>query len=319
MMYLELFAGLIYLLVAGDLLVRGAISMAERAHVPPLVVGLTIVAFGTSAPELCICVSAALRGYPDVAIANVVGSNIANILLVLGVPAIFAATPCPRSLRGDLVLLLVASTAFAALCWLGPIGRLEGLALVAGILLVLWRSARQAVRSPEVQAAAAEELERVLGLPGKPRMIMLFLVLGCLGLPLGAHLMVEGAVDIAARLGVSHAVIGVSIVAIGTSLPELATTVIAAMHRNSDIAIGTIVGSNLFNILGVMGVTALVAPEPIGLPPGFGGFDLPVMLAAAGALAGLAWARGRIGAVSGSVLGFTYLAYLTLLYTGVTA
>lgn len=317
MMYLELLAGLIYLLVAGDLLVRGAISMAERADIPPLVVGLTIVAFGTSAPELCVCVSSALRGYPDVAIANVVGSNIANILLVLGVPAMFAATPCSRSLRSDLVLLLVASAGFAGLCWRGPLGRVEGVLLLAGIAFVLWRSMRQAGRSPDVQAAAAEELERVLGLPSQAGMIALFVLLGCVGLPLGAHLMVEGAVEIAGRFGVSHAVIGVSVVAIGTSLPELATTVVAAMHRNADIAIGTIVGSNLFNILGIMGATALVAPEPIGLPPGFGGFDLPVMLAAAVALAGLAWFRGRIGAVAGAGLSFAYLAYLTLLYTGV--
>jgi len=316
MMYLELLAGLIYLLVAGDLLVRGAISMAERAEIPPLVVGLTIVAFGTSAPELCVCVSSALRGYPDVAIANVVGSNIANILLVLGVPALFAATPCPRSLRGDLVVLLVASAAFTGLCWLGPLGRADGVLLLAGSALVLVRSLRQAGRSPEVQAAAAEELERVLGLPSQAGMIALFLMLGCVGLPLGAHLMVEGAVKIAARFGVSQAVIGVSVVAVGTSLPELATTVVAVMHRNADIAIGNIVGSNLFNMLGIMGVTTVIAPQPIALPPGFAGFDLPVMLASAVALAGLAWFRGRIGAVSGAALGVAYLAYLTILYVG---
>jgi cation:H+ antiporter len=316
-MYLELFAGLTYLLVAGDLLVRGAISLAERAEVPPLVVGLTIVAFGTSAPELFVCVSAALRGFPDVAIANVVGSNVANVLLVLGVPAIFNATPCPRALRGDLLLLMAVSVLFAGLCWLGPLGRREGLLLLAGVVGVLMRSARQAGRSEDVQAAAAEELERVLGLPRSLGMIVLFIVLGCLGLPLGAHLMVQGAVLLAERFAVPQAVVGVSIVALGTSLPELATTVLAAIHRNADIAVGNIVGSNLFNMLGIMGVTALVAPQAIALPPGFAVFDLPVMLAAAGALVTLAWFRGRIGPASGAVLGIAYLAYVVLMYAGV--
>jgi cation:H+ antiporter len=296
--------------------VRGAISLAERADVPPLVVGLTIVAFGTSAPELFVCVSAALRGYPDVAMGNVVGSNVANILLVLGVPAIFSATPCPRALRGDLVLLMVVSVLFAGLCLMGPLGRREGALLLGGIVLVLARSARQSQRSEAVQAAAAEELERVLGLPGSLGMIFLFVALGCLGLPLGAHLMVEGAVLVAERFAVPQAVIGVSVVALGTSLPELATTVLAAIHRNADIAIGNIVGSNLFNLLAIMGATALVAPEPIGLPEGFAGFDLPVMLTSAAALVTLAWFRGRIGPVAGAVLGFAYVAYLALMYAG---
>jgi cation:H+ antiporter len=314
MMFLLLFGGLTWLLLAGDLLVRGAVALAERAGIPPMVVGLTVVAFGTSAPELFISLRAVLGGVPEVAVGNVIGSNIANVLLVLGLPALLTPTHCDRNIGWDLIFMLVASAGFAVLCLLGPLGAVHGAILLAGIAVVLLRSAREALRPPEVQAAAAEELERVLGLPNNGWMIALFIVVGCVGLPVGADLLVDGAIQIAELLDVSNTVVGLSVVAIGTSLPELATTVVAAMHKNSDVAVGAIVGSNLFNILAVMGITALVSPYPVPIPAEILRFDLPVMLAAAAALAYLAWFRGIIGRSAGTALLAAYAVYIVALY-----
>lgn len=315
MMFLELFGGLTWLLLAGDLLVRGSVALARRAGIPPVVVGLTIVAFGTSAPELVISVSSAFKGYPEVAMGNVVGSNVANVLLVLGLPAIFAPTLCDQKGIGwDLILMLAASALFTAFCFRGPLGPVEGIVLLIGITLVLVRAGRQTARDPEAQAAAAEELERVLGLPSRRRMIGLFLLLGCVGLPLGADLMVGGAVKMAEALGVSMTVIGLSIVALGTSLPELATTVVAAYHRNADVAVGNIIGSNLFNLLAIIGITAIVAPEPIPVPASLLRMDLWIMLAAAVALSYLVWFRGSIDRLSGAALFAVYVTYMVVLF-----
>jgi len=315
MMFLELFGGLTWLLLAGDLLVRGSVALARRAGIPPVVVGLTIVAFGTSAPELVISVSSALKGIPELAMGNVVGSNIANVLLVLGLPALFAPTLCDQQNIGwDLILMLAASALFTAFCFLGPLGPVKGVVLLIGIAAVLVRAGHQTTRDPAAQAAAAEELERVLGLPSRRRMIVLFLVLGCVGLPLGADLMVGGAVQIAESLGVSNTVIALSIVALGTSLPELATTVVAAYHRNADVAVGNIIGSNLFNLLAIIGVTAIVAPAPIPIPPTLLHFDLWVMLAAALALSYLVWVQGSIGRWAGAALFAGYVTYMALLF-----
>jgi K+-dependent Na+/Ca+ exchanger-like protein len=312
-MFLELFGGLVYLLLAGDLLVRGAVALAEKARVPPMVVGLTIVAFGTSAPELCVSVGAALTGHAGIAIGNVVGSNIANVLLVLGLPAVIFPTLCnQRTVTRHCTIVVLASVLFAIFCLLGPLGRIQGavmLVLMGGVLLFSAREARGAPGGEE----AAEELERVLGLPHRKRMIALFLALGVVGLPLGADLVVEGAVEIAHTLGISEAVIGLSVIAIGTSLPELATTLVAAFHRHADVAVGTVLGSNVFNILAIMGTTAFVSPAPLAVPPSVLRFDLIVMVATALIL--LHFARtGRIGRGWGAALVTVYALYLVLLF-----
>ncbi len=312
----ELFGGLIYLLLAGDLLVRGSVAMSKRAGIPPIVAGLTIVAFGTSAPELFISIGSAMKGVPEVAIGNVVGSNIANVLLVLGLPALFYPTLCDRKALGpDCVMMLGGSLLFVVLCFLGPIGFAQGAVLFGLILVVLVRSARHTRGDPEAEAAAAEELERGLGLPTQRGMIGLFLLLGLVGLPLGAHLMVEGGVQLASRLGVSNAVIGLSVIALGTSLPELATTLLAALHRHSDVALGNVLGSNLFNLLAVMGLTAMVAPSPIPVPPSFLSFDLLVMMGAALVLAYLASVQGSIGRRAGLALLASYTLYMVILFS----
>jgi cation:H+ antiporter len=315
MMVLELLGGLVYLLLAGDLLVRGSVALARRAEIPPVVVGLTLVAFGTSAPELFVSVAAVTTAHPGIAVGNVVGSNIANVLLVLGLPALIAPTACSReSVGAEVVWMLGASLLFVALCLMGPIGRIHGLLLVTLLVLMLLRVLQRTRGDVRAEAEAEEELQRVLGLPTRRRMIALFLVLGGAGLPLGAWLLVDGAVAVARTLGVSEAAIGVTVVALGTSLPELATTLVAAWKRHGDVAIGNVLGSNLFNILAIMGTAAVVAPQPIPIPDGFVGFDLLVMLGAACWLAWLAWKRGIIGRVAGGALMACYLGYLTAVF-----
>ncbi len=314
MMFLELFGGLVYLLLAGDLLVRGSVALARRAGIPPMIVGLTIVAFGTSAPELFISVGAVFKGHADLALGNVVGSNIANVLLVLGVPALIYPTLCNQeSLGRDAALVVAISLLFTALCFGGPLGRLQGGLLLLLLVPVLVRQARQS-NGRGLQEEAEEELQRVLGLPARGHMIALFLGLGMLGLPLGANLLIEGAVAVAEYAGVPSSVVGLSVVAIGTSLPELATTVVAALHRHADLALGNVLGSNLFNILAIMGVAAVVSPAPIAVPPDILRFDIFVMLAAAFTLGYFAWVKGSIDRPSGAGLLAGYAAYITVLF-----
>jgi len=315
MMVLEIVGGLIYLLLAGDLLVRGSVALARRARIPPVIVGLTIVAFGTSAPELFVSLQAAMQGHAGISIGNVVGSNITNSLLVLGVPALLASTAATRdSTRQDIVWMLGASLLFVALCFEGPLDRGKGgLLLVLFVAMLLHSLLRS--RGETLREEFEDELEHLLGLPSQRRLITLFLVLGAVGLPLGAYLMVDGAVQLAEALGVTDAVIGLSVVALGTSLPELATTVAAAIRRHADVAIGNVLGSNLFNLLGIMGAVAVLAPESIPVPPAFLRFDLFAMLAATAGLAWLAWRGGAVSRGAGVALTAAYFAYLVLLYT----
>ncbi len=309
---LEIIGGLIYLLLAGDLLVRGSVSLARRTQIPPAVVGLTIVAFGTSAPELFVSVGAALQGHAQMSVGNVVGSNIANSLLVLGLPALFVPTGATSSpLREDTIWMLLVSGFFAGLCFLAPLGALQGMVLLSLLVVMLYRSLRREQAAGE-EAIREVELDRALGIPRRRRMIGLFLLLGAIGLPLGAYLMVDGAVQAAEALGVTEGVIGLSVVAFGTSLPELATTMAAALRRHADVAIGNVLGSNLFNILGIMGTVAVMTPDPVVVPPAFLHFDLWVMLGSGVLLAVLAL---RGGAVSRPVGGFFVMAYAVYLIT----
>ncbi len=300
-------AGLAVLLVAGDLLVRGAVNLSLRLGVPAAIVGLTVVAFGTSAPELVVSVQAVLAEVPDLALGNVVGSNIANVLLVLGVPALIAAVPVLRAeVSRDYLIMMGASLGFVAMAFLGPIGRPQALVLLGALALMLADALRRG-RAQRVPVEALEGADPGLG-TGR---IALFLGLGLLGLPVGASLLVDGSVGIARSLGVTEAVIGLTLVAVGTSLPELATTVIAAWRREAGVAMGNVLGSNLFNLLGIIGVAGLFGTIPVA--PELLTRDLWVML---GAAAVLGWfvATGRsIGRVWGVALVLAYAAYLTIL------
>jgi cation:H+ antiporter len=316
MTYLMVAGGLVLLLVGGDILVRGAVSLSQCFGLPPLLIGLTVVAFGTSSPELVVCINAALAGAPELAIGNVVGSNIANILLVLGLPATIFPIACgPGSLRRDTVVMLLASIGFVLLAFGGNIERWHGLLMLAGLLGFLFWCYRSA-RSRGYGDDAVSGIDEISGRPRGARSALGFVVVGLAGLVLGSELLVHGAVSIAADAGVSQAVIGLTVVALGTSLPELATSLVAAVRRHGDVAIGNVVGSNLFNLLGIMGITALVAPIPV--PAEFVGFDFWVMLAATLLLLVFA-ARGRaIGRITGGLLSIAYCAYVYALFAGVS-
>jgi len=312
--------GLVILLLAGDALVKGAVNLSLRLGVPALIVSLTIVAFGTSAPELLIAVNAVLDGKPGLALGNVVGSNTANILLVLGVPAILSVlhtSDCDT--KKTYVYMLIGSVVFIGLAVLGEFNIVSGLILLALLSFVLIDAFLEAGRHVKANAALlladADGEDDVEGAdPDMPWwQIIVFLVLGLIGLPLGADLLVDNASIIAQRFGVSDAVIGLTLVALGTSLPELATTVMAALRRQADVALGNVIGSNMFNLLAIIGITTLVGPIPVD--PEFLRFDLWVMLGASLLIIPFVFFKQDIGRVWGVILTGLYLAYVTIVLT----
>lgn len=330
--YVLLVIGLVVLVIAGDLLVRGSVAIALRLGIPTLVIGLTIVAFGTSAPELVISLSAALSGAPGIALGNVVGSNIANILLVLGLPSILYATRCDQHLLlRNTVFMLIGTVAFIALAFTTPLHVWQGAILVALMIAFLWASAARArgdmraaasrisARDQTADGAAQtsgdpEDGAPELVVPTTPggRMLMSagMVIAGLIGLPLGAHLAVTGAREIALTWGMSDAAIGLTVVAVGTSLPELAATTMAALRRESAIAVGNVIGSNIFNLLAIMGITALAAPIPVS--PTVLHVDLWVMLAASLAIVPFVYWRLRIGRLAGLAFLLIYFAYVAM-------
>ena len=297
--YLYLLAGLIGLFLGGEALVRGSVGIARRMAIPPLLIGLTVVGFGTSTPELLVSVDAAWRGVPDIAIGNIVGSNIGNILLIIGLSAlIWPIRVAGATLRRDTAVMMAAALVLVPIFAMGQMGRPAGLVLVAGLAAYLVWAYRQPGDVPvEVGTAPPASVVSVLWVIG-----------GLIALMVGARLLVDGAVSIARGYGISEAFIGLTIVAVGTSLPELATSLIAAFRRQSEIAIGNIVGSNIFNVLGILGVTGLIAP--IRVASRFLTFDLPVMIAVSLVLTGLLLTRPVIGRVVGVTMLVGYVAYV---------
>lgn len=291
-------AGLALLFVGGEVLVRGALGLAARLGLPPVLVGLTVVGFGTSMPELLVSLDAALRGTPEIALGNVVGSNIANILLILGVAAlVWPIRTGDMGLRRDLSVMLAAAVALVPVFWLGEVGRGVGAALVAGLVLYLVAAFRGA-KDIEAPVAPPMPLWASLGLAAA----------GLAGLLLGARFLVDGAVALARDWGVSEAFIGLTVVALGTSLPELATSLVAALRRQSGLAIGNVIGSNIFNVLGILGLTALVEPVPVA--PRFVIVDLPVMVLVSLVLIALIRWRGGIGRIGGMAMLSGYALYV---------
>ncbi|MEW9918535.1 calcium/sodium antiporter [Marimonas sp. MJW-29] len=306
---LFILAGFVGLMLGGETLVRGAVYIAQRMRVSPLVIGLTLVGFGTSTPELVTSVQAALLGAPGIAVGNVIGSNIANILLILGLTAIIAPLAVSReSLRRDGAVMILASLALVGLVQVGVLSRNTGIIFLLGLAGYIIFALRPGSAEPMTD-----------GLPDSPRRplwVALALTLGGLALTIfAARLLVIGATDLARALEVSEAVIGLTIVAIGTSLPELVTSLIAARRGQSDLAFGNIIGSNIFNILGILGVTAIVAP--LDIPARFAGVDIWVMMAAAFALMVFARTGWRIGRSEGGSLLCAFAGYS--LYLGMTA
>ncbi len=309
--------GLVILLLAGDALVRGAVNLSLRIGIPALIVSLTIVAFGTSAPELLISLQATSKGAPGIAMGNVVGSNTANILMVLGIPAILAALHTSQfDTRRTYVQMILATLLFIALATRGVFDFWAAIVLLGALSFMLADAFYQVSCHRKRQAisdAAAAELEDDEEVEGAdPNMpwwrIILFLVLGLAGLPLGADIMVDNAEIIAKRYGVTDTVIGLTLVAVGTSLPELATTVMAALRRQADVALGNVIGSNLFNLLAIIGITALVRPIPVD--DKFLEFDLWVMLGASILIVPFVFFRKDITRVWGIALSCLYLIYI---------
>lgn len=306
MIYLSLLGGLALLILGGEALVRGAVAAAERLRVSPLLIGMTLVGFGTSVPELVTSVKAALIDAPGVAIGNVVGSNTANILLILGVAALL--TPLAIERRGFLIDIGVfgfAALACAVIVAADALGRPAGAALILCLAIYLgfaYRRGREEGLVAVGEALAPHEA-------GRPLAFSLMIAAAGIGATiLGAHLLVEASVDLARAFGVSEALIGVTIVAIGTSLPELATSAVAAYRRQSDIAFGNVLGSNIFNVFAILGATALIRPIPV--PGEIARIDVWVMLGATIALAVAARTQWRLSRGEGAVLLGAYLVYV---------
>ncbi|WP_135505944.1 calcium/sodium antiporter [Roseovarius aestuariivivens] len=320
LIFLNLIAGFTLLIVGGELLVRGAVRVAAALGVSPLVIGLTLVGFGTSAPELVTSVQAALSGSPGIAYGNIVGSNIANLLLIGGVSALlFPIAVASASLARDGLIMLGAAAVFAALAAWMPIGRGAGAVFVALLVVYIYTTFRSE-RSGAVdghgaltdKSLAPQEADPGLAPPaGPPERVIGSLLLASLGLllvVLGGARLVEGAVALAREAGITETVIGLTIVAVGTSMPELVTSVMAALRRQSDVAFGNIVGSNIYNILGIGGVTALIAPSEV--PAAIVGFDNLVMIAVSGLFVIMAWTGLRIARWEGATLLAGYGAYV---------
>jgi len=304
-------ASFLLLVLGAEGLVRGSASLALRLGLTPLVVGLTVVAFGTSAPELVVSLNAVLADQGDIAVGNVVGSNILNIGVILGLTALL----CPIRialpvLKFDAPLVLLATLLAAGILSRGTVGSGVGILLVACLIAYTGFTVRHA-RSKPSEMVAAEFEEGVPSQSAAWWMDGLFIIGGLAILIVGSRFLVASSSIIARSLGVSEAIIGLTIVAAGTSMPELATSVLAAIRRQPDIAIGNILGSNLFNILGILGITATVHPISA---PGIGWLGLGTMVAFSAVLLPLLWTDKRLQRWEGILLVAGYLAYLALLW-----
>ncbi len=306
-------AGLVLLVAGGEALVRGASTLAARAGISPLVIGLVVVSAATSAPELAVTLGAVIEGEPDLALGNVVGSNIVNILLILGLSAIVTPLIIKRQLvRFDIPIMVGLSVLLLVVSLDGRIGVLDGVLLLAGLVLHAVVSiivGRREVRDPE----AVPDTPALNARPVPLWLASLLLIAGIGLLVLGAQLLVDGAVSIATSLGVSSLVVGLTVVAIGTSLPELATSIIAVRRGERDMAVGNIVGSNIFNIGMVLGLPAIIFGQGIPVPAAAIALDLPLMLATAVALLPIAFTGFVIARWEGALFVALYVAYTAYL------
>lgn len=299
-------AGLVALFAGGEWLVRGAVALAARLGLPTLLISLTVVGFGTSMPELLVSVRAAFAGQGDIALGNVVGSNTANVLLIIGMAALISPMlHWDRAVKRDAAVMVLVAIAALFLVQFDVIGIGAGLAMVAVLAAYL----TYAYFADRDGGAASETLPVATTGPAATAGL---LAAGLVLLFVGAESLVRGATAIARDVGISEAVIGLTIVAVGTSLPELATSLVAAIKRNSDIAIGNVVGSNIFNILAILGITAIIAPVEVS--SNFAAFDVPVMLGVCLLFGALLWWGRRIGRVTGGLFLAAYVAYTAYLF-----
>ncbi len=316
-MYFSILVGFVLLLGGAEFLVRGAVGLARRIGVSPLVIGMTVVALGTSAPEFVVSLDAALEQAAGIATGNIIGSNIANILLILGVSALI--TPVkgePKAVMRDGFILLGCSTVFTVLCWQGVLDVMAGVILFGLFIVFLiysyWRERHgQDPKVAELHMHEAEEVE-------SPQNLWLMLVMtvgGIAAVVYGAELLVEGGTAIARIYGVSEEVIGLTMIAIGTSLPELAASGMAAARGHTDVALGNVIGSNLFNILGVLGAVALI--QPLSVAQQLLDFDLWVMMGATLLLIPFMVTRWELSRREGAVFAIAYCVYIVVQAYGV--
>ena len=317
----QILIGFVGLIAAGEMLVRGASNLAAAARISPLVIGLTVVAFGTSAPELAVTLQAALSGSPELAVGNVVGSNIANVLLILGISALVAPLVVEsRVVRIDVPLIIAASIGLWVLSLNGGLGMVDGILLFAVLIAYLVWSIRE---GRQEAPALQEEFAQGLGAGDQSKLNHLgkqvgLVVAGLLLLAISAQLLVAGATEIARTLGVSELVIGLTVIAVGTSLPELVASVVASLRGQRDIAVGNVVGSNLFNILGVLGLGAILAPGGIPVSEQVIRVDLPIMIATAVACLPIFFTGRRINRLEGGLFLGYFVAYMAYVVMGAT-
>lgn len=312
MAWLLLVVGLVLLVVGADVLVRGAARLAANFGIPSLVIGLTVVAFGTSAPELAVSVKAAYSGQAELAIANVVGSNIFNILFILGVSAIIAPLVVSQQLiRQDVPIMIGVSLLAVLMALDGQINRLEAAVLALGLIVytsfLFYQGRKQGAD------AVDGEVDELLSVEVPAWKNILLVVGGLILLVLGARWLVQSAVEIASAWGVSEAVIGLTIIAMGTSLPEVMTSIVAALKGERDIAIGNVVGSNIFNVLSVLGISGVVSPTPLLAGAQMAQIDIPVMLGVAALCAPLFFTGAIVSRIEGALFLVLYGAYVWLL------
>jgi cation:H+ antiporter len=313
---LALVVGLLLLVAGAEALVRGASGLAAALGVSPLLVGLTVVAYGTSAPEVAVSVQSSLAGQSDIALGNVVGSNIFNVLFILGVSAAVAPlTVAWKLIRFDVPLMIAVSVVCFALAADGRLGQFDGLLLLAGGVTY---SGFQIIEGRRESASAPAGAARTSPRSGWSVLDIVLVVVGLALLVIGSRWLVDGALDIARWLGVSELVIGLTIIAAGTSLPEAATSLIASLRGQRDIAVGNVVGSNVFNILFVLGLSVVVAPAEVLVAPGVLSFDLPVMIAVALACLPIFFSGGVIARWEGGLFLAYYAAYTAYLILAAT-
>lgn len=312
--WLSIVGGLAILTAGAELLIRGSTELARRFGVSDLLIGLTLVGFGTSMPELVSSVQAAMLGSPGVAVGNVVGSNIINILFILGLSVVIAPFAVDRkSFARDGVVVLLATAAAIGVSMTGEFSRAAGwafLAAIVGYILFAFMTERRAPDSPKAEAHAEIGAETKRG-PKSPFLDIVFALAGLALLIVGAKFLVTGAINIAGSLGVSETIIGLTVVAVGTSLPELVTSVMAALRGKSALALGNVVGSNIYNIFGILGVTAVI--HPVTAPPEIVAFNNWVMLGATLLLILFATTRSRLDRLEGAVMVAAYVAYVVWL------
>jgi cation:H+ antiporter len=316
-MLLSLLAGFVLLVLGGEALVRGAVATATQLGLSPLFIGIVLVGFGTSTPELVTSLQAAFAGSPGIAVGNVVGSNIANILLILGIGALLLPVACdPKAFYRDGMVLSFSALALTVVVLFGYLDRWSGLALIAAMLAYVLFTYLKETRSPD-EAAAVYEAEATLQMGSRKLTLAVALALAFGGIAMtvvGARFLVGGAIELAASAGISEAVIGLTVVAVGTSLPELVTAIIAAIKKQGDVAFGNIIGSNIYNTFGILGITAAV--HPLEVPVEIIEFDIWVMLAATVMLLFFAVSGWIVSRREGAILLGLYVVYVGVLGWG---